>query len=39
MLKKIKTCGYDAGEMEKRYKGTSDKWTDPDFSYDDIIVG
>lgn len=25
--------------MEKRYKGTSDKWTDPDFSYDDIVVG
>ncbi len=39
VLKKIQTCGYTLEELDNRYKGTKDKWTDPDFDYADILVG
>lgn len=39
VLRKIQRCGYDLEELNKKYKGTKDKWTDPDFDYSDIVVG
>ena len=39
VLKKIQTCGYALEELDKRYKGTKDKWTDPDFDYGDLVIG
>jgi len=39
VLKKIQTYGYSLEELDKRYKGTKDKWTDPDFDYGNIVIG
>ena len=38
-MKKIQTCGYALEELDKRYKGTKDRWTDPDFDYGDLVIG
>ena len=32
-LKKMKRCGYDINQLDKRYKGTKDKFDDLDFNY------
>lgn len=26
-------------EMEEKFKGTNEKWVDPDFNYEDITIG
>ena len=35
-LKKMKRCGYDINELDKKYKGTKDKFDDLDFNYEDL---
>jgi hypothetical protein len=39
VLRKLQKSSYDLEEMDRVYRGTARRWTDPDFNYEPLRVG
>jgi hypothetical protein len=38
VLKKMQQSAFRLEEMDRIFKGTTRKWTDPDFNYEKLVV-